>query len=199
MTACLKRLRKNAGIKLLVAAVFLYASLPQTSVSQNVDATLLTQLAPPENQGDLVLYHRSKDWFLKCDYQAKQDIRRCELTTSPLGEHEETKKPYSLIIVTTNAGGPPLVVIRTPLNLHLTKGVSMNVDQRSIGKLSYRSCDRRGCTVPFSMTGATSKRMLQGTKVSFEFHDLSGETQTASFSLIGIASVLKVVEKFIKA
>jgi len=196
--ACPKPLCEIGSTRLL-AALLLFSALLQTSVAQTVDATLLTQSARLENQGDRVLYHRSKDWFLKCDYQAKLDIRRCELTTLLLSKPEETKHPYSLRIIIGNMAAPPIAVIRTPLNLHLTKGVLMRVDSHSIGTLSYRSCDDSGCIVPFSMTGSVLKGMIKGLNVSFEFQELSGETQIAKFSLLGISSAMKIVEEFIKA
>jgi len=41
--------------------------------------------------------------------------------------------------------------------------------------------------------------MTKGLNVSFEFLELSGETQIAKFSLLGISSAMKIVEEFIKA
>lgn len=98
----------------------------------------------------------------------------------------------------TNQSTPPLVIVRTPLDFHLSKGVEMRVDKIFVGRLTYRSCHKVGCVVPFSMVGSVNQRMLAGFNATFEFQDLQGEKPTASVSLLGISSALKTARGFFK-
>lgn len=170
--------------------------LSQFSFAQQSDVTLLTRLVVQLNKNDRVFYHQTKDWFVKCDYKEVQDSRRCELSTPVIEDDEAEKVPFSISLIMTGKSDPPLAVIRTPLDFHLSKGVEMRVDKSLVGKLSYRSCHQTGCVVPFSMIGSINRRMLAGSNAAFEFQDLLGKKETAQFSLLGITNALRISRGF---
>ncbi len=177
-------------------AVCLTVAFPQISVAQNAATTLLTQQVLSANQGDRVFYHQSKDWFVKCDYQAKSSIRQCELATLMVPPEEGLGLALGLTIVMSGKDTPPVAIVRTPLNLLLSSGVAMKVDQRPIGKLAYRSCNERGCIVPFSLADSVRTNFMKGANVDFDFYELSGNMQTAKFSLLGIAKAFSIATNY---
>jgi invasion protein IalB len=193
--ACLKSLFAKAVGKSFIA-ICLISALPQISLAQNAPKSLVTQQMLQDNSGDSVFYHQSKEWFVKCDYQAKPDIRRCELEALMVPSEEGPGLSFGLTIVMGGKDTPPVAIVRTPLNLLLSSGVAMKVDQRSIGKLAFRSCDERGCIVPFSLKGPVLNSLLKGAAVQFDFYDLSEKTQTARFSLLGIANAFSIARNY---
>lgn len=183
-------LLRNSISRSLIAAC-LSAAHPGASLAQNGAMELVTRQVLQENRGDSSFYHQSKDWFVKCDYQVKSDSRRCELTTLMVPPEKGQGLAVALTLVTGGKDTPPVAIVRTPLNLLLSSGVVMKVDQRPVGKLTYRSCNERGCTVPFSLKGSVLDSLVKGTKVEFDLQDLSENTQTVAFSLLGIAKALR--------
>lgn len=133
---------------------------------------------------------------MKCDYQAEADNSQCELATSMVPQEKGQGPAFGLTIVMSGKDTPPVAIVRTPLNLLLSSGVAMKVDQRPVGKLAYRSCSEKGCIVPFSLQGSVLTSLVKGTNVDFEFSDLSEHTQTARFSLLGIAKALSLATDF---
>ena len=177
-------------------AVCLTVAFPQIAVAQNASMALVIQQGLQENQGDRVFYHQSRDWFVKCDYQAKSDLRQCDLATLMVPPEDARGLTFGLTIIISSKDIPPVAIVRTPLNLLLSSGVAMKVDQRPVGRLAYRSCDERGCIVPFSLQGSVLNSLLKGANVDFDFHDLSENTQTARFSLLGIAKAFTLAKKY---
>ena len=183
-------LRRNSISRSLIAAC-LSAAHPGASLAQDGAVELVTRQVLQENRGDSSFYHQSKDWFVKCDYQVKSDSRRCELTTLMVPPKKGQGLAVALTIVTGGKDTPPVVIVRTPLNLLLSSGVVMKVDQRPVGKLAYRSCNERGCIVPFSLKGTVLDSLVKGAEVEFDLQDLSENTQTVTFSLLGIAKAFR--------
>ena len=178
------------------AVFFLFAAAPQVGIAQQANAPLLTQLAQQTNAGDHVFFNRSKNWSVKCDYQAKLDQRKCELSTPLQTAKDQSNLSFSMIIVMANADTPPVAIIRTPLDLHLAKGVDMLIDDKLVGKLTFRSCHQNGCVVPFSMQGTINTRMRAGLDATLEFYDLAGTKHVAKFSLLGITQALRTARDF---
>jgi invasion protein IalB len=195
MTAPLKSSFRNVVSKSFTALCMTLA-WPQISAAQNASMTLVTQQVLPAGQGDRVFYHQSRDWFVKCDYQAEADISQCELATLMVPQEKGQGLAFGLTIVMSCRDTPPVAIVRTPLNLLLSSGVAMKVDQRPVGKLAYRSCNQGGCIVPFSLQGSVLAALMKGANVEFEFSDLSESTQTARFSLLGIAKALSLATDF---
>lgn len=187
-------LRNPIGRSLVAAC--LSAAHPGATLAQNGAVELVTRQVLQENRGDRSFYHQSRNWFVKCDYQVKSDSRRCELTTLMMPPEKGQGLAVTLSIVMGGKDTPPVAIVRTPLNLLLSSGVVMKVDQRLVVKLAYRSCNERGCTVPFSLKGSVLDSLVKGTKVEFDLQDLSENTQTMSFSLLGIAKAFTLAKKY---
>ena len=188
-------LLRNSISRSLIAAC-LSAAHPGASLAQDGAVELVTRQVLQENRGDSSFYHQSKDWFVKCDYQVKSDNRRCQLTTLMVSPEIGQGLAVTLSILTGGRDTPPVAIVRTPLNLILSSGVVMKVDQRPVGTLTYRSCNERGCVVPFSLKGSVHDSLVKGTKVEFDLQDLSENTQTATFSLLGIAKAFTLAKKY---
>jgi invasion protein IalB len=177
-------------------AICLISASPQISLAQNAPNTPVIQQMLPAHSGDRVFYHQSRDWFVKCDYQAKSNTRQCELETLMAPSEKGPGLSFGLNIITGGKNTAPVAIVRTPLNLLLSSGVAMKVDHSPIGKLAFRSCNERGCIVPFSLKGSVLTSLIKGAAVQFEFRDLSDKSHTAKFSLLGIANALKVARSF---
>lgn len=182
-------LRKPISRSLVAAC--LSATLPGAVVAQNGAVELVTRQVLQESQGDRSFYHQSRNWFVKCDYRVKSDSRRCELTTLMVPPEKGQGLAVALTVVTGGEDTPPVAIVRTPLNLLLSSGVVMKVDQRPVGRLAYRSCNERGCIVPFSLKGPVLESLVKGTTAEFDFQDLSEGTHTVTFSLLGIAKAFR--------
>lgn len=182
-------LRKPISRSLIAAC--LSATLPGAAVAQNGAVELVTRQVLQESQGDRSFYHQSRNWFVKCDYRVNSDSRRCELTTLMVPPEKGQGLAVALTVVTGGEDTPPVAIVRTPFNLLLSSGVVMKVDQRPVGRLAYRSCNERGCIVPFSLKGPVLESLVKGTTAEFDFQDLSEDTHTVTFSLLGIAKAFR--------
>ena len=183
-------------VKSLPAALVTLLLTTPTAFGQNVSNQLLTDLAKQDSEGEQLVYEQSRDWFIKCTSSASGKKRRCELE-SPFSNDDATlAKTFSAQIILTGAKTPPLIIVRTPLDLHLSKGVELRVGKSLVGKLTYRSCHSSGCVVPFSMDGQVNRRFLRGSKASFTFFDLKGKAQRLELSLLGISRAIKRARDF---
>lgn len=164
--------------------------------AQELANQLITTTINHEPTTDVVLYHQSKDWFVKCDYVELKDFRRCEISTIQVRNDKQARRRFHFKIVLDGEKNKPLAIIQTPLEFLLSKGVDFKIDNSAIGKLTYRSCHQTGCVVPFSMAGSVDTRIRNGLKTHFTFYTLDGDKQTAEFSLLGITNALRVARNF---
>ena len=187
---------KGTLVKSLPAALVALSLTAPAAMGQNVPSQLLTDLATQDSQGEQLVYEQSRDWFIKCASSDSGKKRRCELESPLSNDDTALAKAFSAQIILTGAKTPPLVIVRTPLDLHLSKGVELRVGKSLVGKLTYRSCHGSGCVVPFSMVGQVNRRFLRGSKASFTFFDLKGKAQRLELSLLGISKALRTARDF---
>ncbi|MEM5470607.1 hypothetical protein WNZ14_02620 [Hoeflea sp. AS60] len=55
---------------------------------------------------------------------------------------------------------------------------------------------KKGASFPFSLTGSVRTSFMKGANVDFDFYQLSGNTQTAKFSLLGRAKALDAATNY---
>ena len=109
---------------------------------------------------------------------------------------EDLARRFSVQVVLTGKKTPPLAIVRTPLDLHLSKGVELRVDKSLVGNLTYRSGHSNGLVVPFSIGGQIRRRFIQGSRATLVFYDLKGKEQRMDLSLLGIANALRMARGF---
>lgn len=182
--------------KLIFGTFLALVLLTPSASSQQSSTGLLTAFVSQSNQGDRLVYDAARDWFIKCSTSNEGKNRRCELETDLSNTDNERVVDFSIQIIVTGKKTPPLAIVRTPLDLHLAKGVELRVGKGLVGKLTYRSCHSTGCVVPFSMVGQVSRRFLRGNRARFVFFDLKGKKQQLELSLLGISSALKRARNF---
>ena len=168
----------------------------QSSFAQQTSKGLLTDFVKQTNKDDQLLYATSRDWFIKCTSRKVAKQSRCELESTFANVDEDLARRFSIQIVLTGKQTPPLAIVRTPLDLHLSKGVELRVGKSRVGKLTYRSCHSNGCVVPFSLVGQVSRRFIQGTRATLVFYDLKAKEQRMDLSLLGIANALRKARGF---
>lgn len=196
----LLNLRTNStrtSIKLLVCLLSMVLSvsfLGHAHAQQR--SQLLTEINLDAVSRDQVLYATFSDWYLKCNFQNEQQVKRCELTTLAL-KREDQVLPFTLKVVVTDKAKISLAYVETPLDLLIPKGAEFKIDKNKIGKLTFRSCHQRGCIMPFSMSKSINRRMLGGTKARFIFQDLKNRKLVTSFSLIGITQAITTAKRFL--
>ena len=67
--------------------------------AQQIQANTLIQLAEQENRGAILLYQRSRDWFVTCRAQQGGKSKRCELSRRAKAGAGEKPSPFGFKIV----------------------------------------------------------------------------------------------------
>lgn len=191
-----QELNCGASVKAIALATAVLILATQAAGAQQ-SAGFLTDLATSTDTKDRLFYHKVRDWFVNCTYTHSSETGRCELESSLSSLDEKLAKMFRIQIVISDRKAPPLAILRTPLDLHLSKGVDMRVGKSLVGKLTYRSCHTSGCIVPFSMIGQINRRLIRGTRATFEFHQLRGKQIRLELSLLGISAALKAARNFL--
>lgn len=177
--------------------IVIYFAFVSTGAAQQPSSPLLTHLVSQNSVDDQIEYANFKDWFVQCTVSAKSDVKRCELTTNQVApENNQAIAPISLKVVFEGKNKPGIVLLQTPLDLLLSKGVDLEIDRKKIGKLSYRSCHTDGCLIPFSASGSVNRAMLRGLSAKFTVFNLEGKAFNSTFSLAGISSATKFADGF---
>lgn len=81
-----------------------------------------------------------------------------------------------------------LFAIETPLDLLLSKGIEMRVDEGPLMRLAFRSCHKDGCLAPFSMNAEISSRFRKGQALDIRLFELDGKPVEVRLSLHGFTA-----------
>lgn len=162
--------------------------------------SLITDFVHENARGDIIEYASFKDWFLNCRTTKSSAKSRCELTTPIVIERDNAHIPseISIKLVFENKNNDGIAIIQTPLELLLSKGINLEIDQNKLGKLTYRSCHAAGCLAPFSVSGRIKRAMLNGLSAELKVYDLQGQAKQTKFSLLGISSAIQHVDRYLK-
>ena len=189
--------RATSTICRLAGAAVALVLTGTSGAAQQVSDGMLASMVQQANKGDLLRYSQARDWFIRCTTDGVSKKSRCELESTFSNTDKNLAKRFSIQIILTGKKTPPLAVIRSPLDLHLSKGVELRVGKSLVGKLTYRSCHSSGCVVPFSLVGQVNRRFVRGTKATLVFFDLKGGEQRMDLSLLGISNALKSAREFL--
>ena len=189
--------RATSTICRLAGAAVALVLTGTSGAAQQVSDGMLASMVQQANKGDLLRYSQARDWFIRCTTGGVSKKSRCELESTFSNTDKNLAKRFSIQIILTGKKTPPLAVIRSPLDLHLSKGVELRVGKSLVGKLTYRSCHSSGCVVPFSLVGQVNRRFVRGTKATLVFFDLKGGEQRMDLSLLGISNALKSAREFL--
>lgn len=178
---------------IIYAFVAVLLALTSPVMAQENKTQILSSAVLQTAQGNAIEYGKFKDWYLECQFSKTSQRSRCELSTDVIAEKTEnqTAADISLKLIFENSDTSGIAVIQTPLELLLSKGINLEIDNRTLGKLSYRSCHTTGCLAPFSVSGGIRRAMLNGISAKLTIYDLEGKSQSGSFSLLGISSAIK--------
>ena len=86
------------------------------------------------------------------------------------------------------SNGEQVLILETPLDLLLSKGIEMRFDGSSPLTLSYRSCHASGCVVPFRLDEPMKRRFTRGSRLVARVYDLQAAPIDIEFSLIGFTA-----------
>lgn len=180
-----------------LAAIYLICSftllLASPVIAQENRSLLLTNTVTKNSIDDILEYAKFKDWFLECRTAKTTKKSRCELITPVLNGPKVDQNPsdISLKLIIEDSSNSGIAVIQTPLELLLSKGIKLEIDNKMLGKLTYRSCHVSGCLAPFSVSGGIKRAMLNGISAKLTIFDLEGKARSGSFSLLGISNAMK--------
>ncbi|SNZ19215.1 Invasion protein IalB, involved in pathogenesis [Cohaesibacter gelatinilyticus] len=168
-------------------ALTLMLSLPASA------GALLTAL-PQDASADSLSVHVMEDWQVRCE--TSNDKTRCGFSAEAQSAvSESAKRPVQLALSSLKQkGSKTILVLKTPLDLLLAKGIELRVDKQKPQKLAFRSCHQSGCVAPFALTSAMAKRLQRGNRLRVRVHDLSARPVDVEFSLSGFTAASRFAD-----
>nr|VFK31848.1 MAG: Invasion protein IalB, involved in pathogenesis [Candidatus Kentron sp. MB]VFK32463.1 MAG: Invasion protein IalB, involved in pathogenesis [Candidatus Kentron sp. MB]VFK75594.1 MAG: Invasion protein IalB, involved in pathogenesis [Candidatus Kentron sp. MB] len=132
------------------------------------------------------------DWTLLCQGKGQP----CALTQQIMMEIGETKKPvvdFSFVHI----GKPRALhaILRLPLGIALTRGVSLQIDKKTSITGSISHCKYEGCFSLGRVTSELRKSLEGGKEAQIIFYDLAGKGMMVPSSLRGVTAGLKALDK----
>lgn len=153
---------------------------------------LLTAL-PKDASADSLSVHVMEDWQVRCE--TSNSKTRCDFSAEAQSASESAKRPVQLALSSLKQkGGKTILVLKTPLDLLLAKGIELRVDKQKSQKLAFRSCHQSGCVAPFALTPAMAKRLQRGNRLRVRVHDLSARPVDVEFSLSGFTAASRFAD-----
>ncbi len=111
--------------------------------------------------------------------QADQDVTIMTVAVAPAAAVKGANDPaHSLTML-------------VPLNVLLTAGLSISVDDKPAAKLSYRNCNQSGCWVQSPLNAALLAQLSKGRLGSAKLDLANGQTVNIRFSLDGLTAAMK--------
>ena len=81
-----------------------------------------------------------------------------------------------------------VAILTVPLGVHLPSGITLQVDEEEPFTLEYERCDQQGCFSGTVIDDALLNSFIGGSNCKVSFNDLSGQTITATLSLLGFTA-----------
>ncbi|TCQ99382.1 invasion associated locus B family protein [Neorhizobium sp. JUb45] len=111
--------------------------------------------------------------------QADQDVTIMTFAVAPAAAVKGANEPaHSLTML-------------VPLNVLLSAGLSISVDDKPAAKLSYRNCNQSGCWVQSPLNTALLAQLSKGRSGSAKLDLVNGQTVNIRFSLDGLTAAMK--------
>ncbi len=133
---------------------------------------------------------RFGDWSMSC-LVAKEDQRRCQLQpVTPEG----TPAVTTIIVPAAAQKDANVLILRTPLAVHLPGGIQVSVDGRKYGRLAFQACDVNGCVAPVPLSGRLGRAMRAGGRAELVIQQRDGAITKTPLSLMGISAGLKALK-----
>lgn len=165
------------------AMAFLLCLAVGTAGVTNAQELLTANAASQPSSDDVFSIASHQSWQVVCDGDATQS--RCHLSAAgkPVGEQP---KPIAMFLSSVRQDDGSLVlVLETPLDLLVSKGIELRVDGGQPLLLSYRSCHMSGCVAPFRLDDRIRRSFTKGTRLIARVYDLQARPIDVEFSLMG--------------
>lgn len=177
-----RRTSKRRGIGALLALAVMAGAAP--SLADGLLARASEPILPqaPEQAGVF------DDWRMVCEMPEAPNAQTCLL------EQTVTAPGRDAVLLSFQIrhldSGQKIGIVRVPLGILVSRGLTLQVDQRSIQRLAVRSCHASGCIVPLPMSGAIVRSFKRGLEARFGFASGDGTETVLTVSLIGFTKAL---------
>ncbi len=163
-------------------ASLLYLALGTTGFT-SAQELLTANAASQPSSDDVFAIASHQAWQVVCE--GGPTGKSCHLSAAGKAG-SEIEKPLTMFLSTVRQDDGSLVlVLETPLDLLVSKGIELRVDGGQPLLLSYRSCHMSGCVAPFRLDDRIRRSFTRGTRLVARVYDLQARPIDVEFSLMG--------------
>jgi invasion protein IalB len=130
-----------------------------------------------------------QDWALRCPEGAP-----CVLEQRVFVEGAEQAPLLYISFQALERSSPLLVLVRMPLNVLLTPGLQLKVEDQTPSTVPIHHCRAQGCMALFPLTPPLRQALENGRQAQVSFHMLDGSRIGVPVSLLGITAGLSALE-----
>ncbi len=175
------------GFAIAVAAVWVLLTCTTQSAAQSL---LLTGTNPASTAQTII--ENVQDWQVTCE-KAENEDPACEMA-AVASTNLQNGQTIGLRLTQLRAthGGKALFAVETPLDLLLSKGIEIRIDNGPLMRLAFRSCHRDGCLAPFEMNRKLAQKFRKGSEINMRVFDLKGDPMDVRLSLHGFTAAAEM-------
>lgn len=179
----------------IVVSVVLLSALT-TGVS--AQPLLIESIRPLPAATPAMLIEQFRDWQIACPNPkaSTENQGSCimEPTQSAYKGGAGLRRLFGRMISVPGKTNAVLVfVINTKLGLLLSKGITLQIDNRRPQKLAFRSCHVGGCIIPFQLSKQLKSALRRGRILKLSLTDSEGNKERVAISLMGFTKSLKAL------
>ena len=126
-------------------------------------------------------------WLISCSNQADPAQLLCESSQS-LIVAQGSQRLATASFQRVAGQDRTQAVLTVPFGVSLAQGVTIAVDDATVGTLTYDSCDGQGCYATGDVDAEWLQRMRDGTAMSASVTDREGRQISLSFQLTGFTA-----------
>ena len=165
--------------------------------------------------GPWVHRYTERDWTMECMEDEEQEAaQKCRMKSqssivTDKGRSREPNNPFLITVEQVEISKGEIVavvVVRTPMNILISQGVTLAIDGSELGRLAIRSCHadlnyvdqtlETMCLAPLPLADEFLERFKKGFELEVSAKMLSGTSINQKVSLLGFTSVFSRMNTF---
>lgn len=133
-----------------------------------------------------------KNWAYRCNTDDGQGAQSCEIFQRLMVQETQTRFAEMAVGLIPGKEKEYQAMIFMPLGLLIPKGVTIIIDDETIGQTIPQFCVADGCLVAMNLQESDLlKKLMQGDDLVMGFSSPNGEDFSATFDLHGFTKALK--------
>lgn len=131
-------------------------------------------------------------WSTSCSGARRAEPLSCAIEQRLIVQ-ETGQTLMTISVRVAAAGAQPVLVIRTPLGVHLPAGLSLRVDDVASASLAFADCNAEGCRAEAEIAEPVLEALAAGRMLNLTMHTAPDQTMTFEIPLGDFADAYAMI------